>query len=526
MFKKPGPEKLQRLASRPTDADLKGFAQAARKDRNAVFNYFWRTGGDTGQNIQEFLISVKQAGSAKDSFEWRMYKGTGPDKRELWFYVTGDLFQIYQMIVDSSSDDLEQTFSSTKESRKTVIKEELSTTFDGSVKIPIDELQRLRRPEESALSGELALVHITNILQSISMADMTGRLRVKTGNKQADIFFDRGAPYHATGTMGEGNECMLRCIGLDEGQFHFEPKLKTDEKTIADGLESLILQGVQLVDNTRYLTKLGVVNDSILCRKNPDLSERDFEELLSKGEPINMSMLKAFYLLIDSRLTLKDLLLKTGLTRSKWVPVVANLIRCNAVSVIEPAQTVIPKVNVPPKHIDPRIFDAFMVGATRKHTNLLTHAAILFMLKHEFLRCSAERPLTFILFEFIPLRPSVGSYSHIVPSAALKEIMERIDLMKRPIDLLGHYEENEFALILPEMKGASAVAVAEKIITTFAANPHVQNFDTRSVQLLFGIATVPEEVDNMLCLLSAAELAKEHARSSGTPICLARSIPR
>lgn len=525
MFKKPGPEKLQRLASRPTDADLKSFAQAARKDRNSVFNYFWRT-GDTGYPNQEFLISVKQAGSAKDSFEWRMYKGTGQDKRELWFYVTGDLFQIHQMIVDSSSDNLEETFAPGDGTKRTVIKEELSTTFDGSVKIPIDELQRLRRPEESALSGELALVHVTNILQSISMADMTGRLRIKTGNKQADIFFDRGSPYHATGTMGEGRECMLRCMGLDEGQFQFEPKLRTDEKTIAEPLESLILQGVQLVDNTRYLTKLGVANDSILARLNPDLSERDFEELLSKGEPINMSMLKAFYLLIDGRQTLKDLLLRTGLTRSKWVPVVANLMRCNTVSVAEPASTVIPKVIVQPKHVDPRIFDAFMVCATRKHTNLLTHAAMLFMLKHELLRASDEKPLTLVLFEFMPLRPSVGSYSNVVPPAVLKEILERIDLMKRPIDLLGHYEESEFALILPDMKGTSAVSVAERIISTFASNPHVQNFDMRNVQLLFGIATVPDEVDNMLCLLSAAELAKEHARRSGSQVCMARNIPR
>lgn len=525
MFKKPGPEKLQRLASRPTDADLKNFAQAARKDRHSVFNYFWRT-GDTGKPNQEFLISVKQAGSAKDSFEWRMYKGTGAEKRELWLYVTGDLFQIYQMIVDSSSDDLELTFSPKESGKRTVIKAELSTTFDGSVKIPIDELQRLRRPEESALSGELALVHITNILQSISMADMTGRLRVITDNKQADIFFEHGSPYHATGTMGEGSECMLRCIGLDEGHFQFEPKLKTDEKTITEGLESLILQGVQLVDNTRYLTKLGVVNDSILCRTNPELSEREFEELLSKGEPINMSMLKAFYLLIDGRLTLKDLLLRTGLTRSKWVPVVANLIRCNTVSAIEPAPPVISKVIVHPKHVDPRLFDTFMAGATNKQTNLLTHAAILFMLKHEILRATIEKPVTLVLFEFMPLRPSVGSYSHVVPQTVLKEVMERIDLMKRPIDLLGHYEENEFALVLPDMKGVAAFSVAEKILSTFCANPQVQNFDMRTVQMLFGIATLPEEVDNMLCLLSAAELAKENARRSGSQICMARSIPR
>ncbi|MBK9143580.1 MAG: DUF4388 domain-containing protein [Candidatus Melainabacteria bacterium] len=522
MFKKTtGPEKLQKLASRPTENDLRTFVRDAATNHDTRFNYFWH---DQRQN-GDFMLSLKTASQADGTYEWRMSRGSGQDARELWFHISRDPAQILALIVDATGENLRDTIDDKKKSSlRPNQTEELITTFDGSEKIPVDELQRLRRPEESALSGELALVHITNILQSIFMAEMSGRLRLESKLKKADVYFENGSPVHATGTMGEGMECMLRVIGLSEGNFQFEPKIKTDEHTITESLESVIMQGILLADNTRAISRLGVTHDSVLQRKNPDLSEKEFETLMEKGEPINMSMLKAFYLLIDGRSSLREILARIGLARSKWVPVVANLIRCGTVIV---SDRVISRVTVPAKYIETPVVDSFLASVTKRETGILTYGMLLYMLRHEAARAAPDHPLALVLFQLMPSKPALGS-SGGVPPQIVAEVMRRIGEMKRPTDILGHYEHNEFALVLPDMKVVDAVGVAEQIGGSIhqshaPGQPH-KGPDTSNIAVNFGIAGIPEDVGDMFRLLSAAELALKQCRAKGVPILMARNI--
>src|SRR5262249_52400489 len=90
-------------------------------------------------------------------------------------------------------------------------------------------------------------------------------------------------------------------------------------------------------------------------------------------------------------------------------------------------------------------------------------------------------------------------------------VMKEILHSKRRIDLLGRYEKECYALILPETDGARALNAAQRLkvnISKFECAP----------PLSIGIACLPEDGLNLSVLLSAAEYALAAARESSTVV--------
>lgn len=522
--------KLHRVPSRPTDVDLRTFVDAAVRERDKRHHYFWKD----EQKNSEFMLAVKYLPSAEGAMEWRMYLGSGTDAREIWFHITPDLAMIYSMIAKAVGVDLEEavkedariTQKSLKAAKPHKIAEPLNTTTFGSIDpVTEEELTRFRsRAREEALSGDLKLVHITNLLQSIAMGNMSGRLNVRKRHSSVEIYVENGAPVHAIGTMGDGVDCLLQAIGWQEGNFHFEPNLKTDCRTINQSLSWIIMQGVKLQDNTDYLKTIGLSGDSVLVRTRPETTEHEFELIMARGEPLDMDLLKRHYLAVDDRRSLKDINDLFNLPRSQWVPVIANLIKCELVSIKKVVRG--GKIVVEPKHIDRNLIDATVGHLLRQDTGFFTYSAFLYMLGHDAeVRAGSDRSLSLMVFEVRQMPPSTSLVgpTHLSPPA-MQELARRINELKRPSDTLAHYEGHDFAIIMPDAKPAAALVLAERIMQSMMTSSIVKGLEPNWLQMSFGVAAIPDDVDNVASLLSAAEMAKNNAKANGKPIVLLRDL--
>lgn len=507
------PNKPLELHARPTDVDLENFIEAAEEQRNTKFSYVWKS---TQQ--EEFMISLHFV--SESQIEWRMFSGSEENAKELWVNITDDATDIYTMIIKSSGEDLEKAIKNDLKRTRELLrgpaaKEERDGPFDGTKKMMAGELERLRKSNQSALAGELSLVHITNVMQSVSMSKMSGRLSIDAKESQVDIFFLNGAPVHATGTMGDGKECILRAVGLEEGRFHFDAETRTDQRTINEPIESVILQGAKLVDDTQYLTEMGLVNESVLVRTNAMISEQQFEELLASGEPGDLNLLKSVYIAIDDQSSVNEIVRRIGLSRMYWLDALAKLIRCKAIFI---------KADSPdgeilkPKELPSEVKSTVTATMVNDDTGLFHYPAFLYLLGHEANRADGEHPLSIIVFELL------GDNKASLPKAVLEGIIWLINAIKRPVDIVGHYEELGYALIMPDTKAHTAAAFAERIAESINSDPLIRSVEIRNVKMAFGIATLPGDVDDMYSLLAAAEMARDYSYNNGSPVVMAQAL--
>ncbi len=470
------------------------------------------------------MLSVKYADTSAGYLAWRLYQGSGPNAKELWFHLTDNAQQIYTMIINSCGEELETAVRADQRSTGVKIQtvqsdpEDIqSHTFDGnSNKIPMQELEPLMNLR-AALNGDLELVHITTVLQSLNTGQVSGRLVLQGTKGNVDIFIENGTPVHAVGPMGSGLDCLLQVIAWKQGKFNFEPHLKTDVKTIEIGLNALLMQGAHLQDNTNYLLEKGIRSETILARKRLQMPESEFDALIAKGEPIDSTLQKNFYLCIDDRSSLKEIISKMQLPRMTWVPLVANLIRCDLI--IASSKVLESKLaNVAPKRIDGQILQQLNRTICRSETGLLAYPAMLFILEHDLsVREGTDRPLSLVIFE-LHLEQAAPMLKT-VPLPYIQSVCQRITQLKKPSDTLGHYENADFALIMPDTKPAAAKIFCERILENIDGSKFVKGIagtgtSDKALTATFGIASVPEHANTLALLLSSAEQARYMAKSN------------
>jgi hypothetical protein len=395
----------------------------------------------------------------------------------------------------------------------TKVKSQEATAQQTFTNLPIDDTLALL-PKEEMLKGNLKLVHITNLLQSIGMGAMSGRLKIQRhANVYADIFFLNGQPVHAEGTKGIGDDCFLQVVCWAEGDFMFEPKLKTDEKTLSRSLESLILEGVLLLDHTNYLMKAGVRMTSVFEQTNEDMTEAEFEEVMAKGDQLDMAKLKDFYVEVDGREVLEDIVNELDLLRSQWVPIVSNLLRMKVIElcdIAEPSNAI-----VHPKDINSGLIESVRQGLVAEKTGIFSYAAFLFLLGVQ-IKCSTM-PLSVMLIEV-----KQGSSKTKMPLSLeqVQELSFKVDKLTSSRNIFAHYEESDFAVILLGVRAEKAARIAERLVKALSESGFESNGGA-PVHAAIGVASHPDDAQDLGSLLGEAERAKTQASKGGSGVTLA-----
>lgn len=379
---------------------------------------------------------------------------------------------------------------------------------------------------KATLEGDLNKLQVPNLLQSINLAKMTGRLDIKTKTDACQVFFQEGIPLHCQVKDNQGDSALAELITWTNGEFRFWPDEKNNERTVNKRLDAILMEGVTLLDQWKYLETAGLKQESCLVRKNAMMSEQELSARLEKGAPLPLEQQIEFYDMVDNRNTLSDLLRKRPMQKTQWVPLLFNLVSCGLVQITDQAPTQNRLARLKSIGVDENQFQSVIKTLTRSETGIFNYYAFIYFLEQEYLRYEYfNLPFSLIVFS-LGIRKG-GDDSPVVEALqmiAIRRAMQRIGLVKRQIDTLGHYETFDYALLLPNTNAAAAAALANRISDVLREAPLSSDMDSRSLALAFGVATVPEDSVDLDRLIQAAKKARDEAKNGKRRVVLARDI--
>ncbi len=525
------PKAVQFLPSGPTLSAVRQVLSQALENLDQQIEVFWTS---TDRSV-EYRLTVRSDPMGGDP-KWQLSSGTGRQTEPLWVFACCDALLVYNRISSSLGQPnvpvQEKLFegSPIAESDTDALYYQPPTTIDdqktSTMTLPIVSTDGVWPRSTTALNGDLAFIQISALLQSISLAKMTGKLEIDSNLGPAEVFFEEGKPVHATTPDTIGDESILELVTWKEGRFYFQPKVTSPKTTCKGSLDNLIIQGVHLLDKQNYLKNAGLRPESVLVRTRRDVFGKELEQMLLTGAPVNLDLQKQFYDAIDDRTPVVKLVEKLGLSRKDWVLIVCNMITCGlAVLSDDASRGRGGRPPLEPKSVDSAAIQAVMMSLRRADTGMFNFAAFLYFLEQEYFRGHrAGSPLSVIIFD---LRVKSGMQEVIrepLPSMALREAVLRINQVKRHNDLLAHYESFEYALLCPETKGEGARTFAARIVHALTMTPLAPGVEPRKLSLAFGIACIPEDFMELSLLLSAAEEAKNTAMVGNNPVVLYRDL--
>ncbi len=207
-----------------------------------------------------------------------------------------------------------------------------------------------------------------------------------------------------------------------------------------------------------------------------------------------------------------------------WTGLLFNFISCGLIEIKEPdtvKDAVLDFLGADKDHVR-----TFAESFVRPETGIYSYEAMLFFMEYEFHRFEAYNfPLSLVLFEILRNKQAGGG-SDLLTGPAANAAAMRINLIKRPLDTLGHFQTLEYALLLPNTKGSSAAWLANRIYETITATPLTDKVDRNSLSLAFGIASLPADGYDLQALVTAAREAKLEGRSGTFPVVLSRGAKR
>jgi GGDEF domain-containing protein len=464
-------------------------------------------------NGQNYLITAR-VDLMEETHEpiWVYYKGDGENAETVFQYATGDVNLIHNLVLQTSGADSNDLNANNYVSATTNEQAPKTTQTLTSIEVGV-----IKDKAKAILEGELANMQIPTLLQSINMSKMTGRLQIEFKTNMAAIFFAEGLPVHAVSPETKGDTAIIEIITWEDGQFHFIPNELTEERTVNRRLDALLMEGVAMLDQHKYLTERGCKLDSFIMKIHPQLTEDQFRQAVAKGAPLDLELQKRFYAAIDNRSTLLDILRRRPMNKVEWMPIMFNLLSCNLVNVVEAPPAGGKASLLQAVAIDRPAIQSVVRQLSRPETGIFNYPAFLYFLEQEYFKCAAMGvPLSLVLFE---MKVKYGDLLEAMPTNSVKEAARKIEAIKRAFDVMGHFETFDFALFLPNTHSKSAKLFCQRINEVLNAEQLVPGPPSQ-VSLTFGIATAPEDTQDLGVLLSAAREARNRARESGLVVTL------
>jgi GGDEF domain-containing protein len=153
-------------------------------------------------------------------------------------------------------------------------------------------------------------------------------------------------------------------------------------------------------------------------------------------------------------------------------------------------------------------------------TGLVTYPAFLLMLEREYyLAFRANRSLSILIFSIECNQLALAGAQPF--NGAIKEHLSNILKTRRKYDVLAHYKNNHFALIMPQTNVSGAKAIARRMLKTLEAKA---NPFTESLSCAFGAADVRNDGKTLSMVLMAAEETRKTAAEVGPKILTYRDL--
>jgi GGDEF domain-containing protein len=484
------------------------------------------------EGSQEYLLSVKVDRSISMDPIWTFSIMSPKGQQVLFSTAEGDISLVANLVMSGAGcDPLSDAFTSDGMMGMDTMGNLSTVTAQGSAELPtitnsaIEPTVLFDAPKpgmKATLEGDLTKMQAPNLLQSITMAKMTGRLDCKDKNENAKLYFSDGTLVHAEIKDTVGDEAVIDFITWTAGEFRFWPDEKTGEKTVNRRLEAMLMEGVTMLDQVKYLESANLKPESCLVKRNAIISEQEFAQRITKGAPIGLQPQLDVYEQIDNRSSLADILRKVPMKKTEWVPIMFNLLTCGLVQVTD--QQISRSGSMRSVGIDEATLQSVTKHLIRPESGIMTFPAFLYFLDQEYLRYEYFNfPFSLIVFSLGNRQGSQNGPVEALQMLAVKRAMQRISLVKRPIDLIGHYEMFDYAVLLPNSNVKAAAALAHRIVDVLREAPLTADLDPRSLVFAFGVAGVPEDCQELDKLLQFAKNARDASKQSNR-IVLAREV--
>lgn len=521
----PIPKTLQKLPAAPGLSEIHHYLSVAMEHRGRQVEITWTT----PDRLVDFTLNIHCPFRGGDT-EWKLF--VGKNMRLVWDYKSCDVLLVFNLIL-SSCGEVHQSVQADGALSVSEAFRDSSKKRDTYYLQTVGEVAKDNGPADNAWSrsnlppnGDLSLVEISRLFQSILLSKMTGRLDVDQGGAHAKMFFVDGEPQHAEVSGVVGDEAVLELLTWREGKYKFEPRVRVAERNVAAPIESLVIKGVQLVDKVTFLRNVGLLAESVLQRKHANSAGIDFSQLAQHDPSVDAALLKRLYLAVDDKTAIGTMVEKLRLPRSQWVPVVALLINADLLTFTNDFMAAREeKAQIAPKTIDKAKIHSVMMTLRRPETGMFTYPAFLYFLEQEYFRgYRSGSPLSVMVMEMrvVSGPPHFAREPLDVPAVA--EVVRRISRLKRHIDLLAHYDQYDYAMLLPNTKTSGANIFAQRVAKAIWSSPLVQGLDSSNLSLAFGVACIPEDCLDLGVLLASAEAAKAAALRAAVPIALYREL--
>lgn len=528
----PIPKTLQKLPAAPGLSEIHHYLSVAMEHRGRQVEITWAT----PDRAVDFTLNIHCPWRGGDT-EWKLF--VGKNMRLVWDYKSCDVLLVYNLIISSCGEvhqsvqadgvlSVSEAFRDSSKRRDTLFMQTANAIDETDAKSAPTVGTQDNAWSRSTLppTGDLSLVEISRLLQSILLAKMTGRLDVDQNNLHSKIFFVDGEPQHADVGGIMGDEGILDLLTWREGKYKFEPRVRVAQRNVAQPIESLVILGVHLVDKVTFLRNVGLQTNSVLIRKHESVAGYDFDNLASHDQTVAAHMLKAFYSVIDDKTSIKTLVEKTRLSRSQWVPLVTLLLNADLITFTNDFIGVKDdKPTIAPKIIDKSKIHSVMMNLREPETGMFTYESFLYFLEQEYFRgYRSGSPLSVMVMEMRVISGPPHFERQPLNTPALAEVVRRISRLKRHIDLLAHYDQHDYAMLLPNTKTTGANTFAQRVAKAIWSSPLGQGIDSSNLSLAFGISCIPEDCLDLGVLLAAGEAAKAGALRAAMPIALYRDI--
>ncbi len=538
--------RLPQMASIPSADDLQFTLVRAQKNWRSTIELPWKL----PEQDYVFILTVKcDLNSGEPS--WMLYRNDDSGSHMLWSYVSSDIHLIRSLIRTESSapgagglltDEVCQVDPATS----------LAVLVGDAVMVnaePPGEREHERPPaagaaggqgrqcepaaepgpclkesSDSGLAGDLRKSQMPALLQSIAMGSMTGRLELVHGEKTGELFFEEGILRHASLPGALGDAAALEMITWRQGRFRFLEGERSLHQSVEKRLDTLLMEGIALVDQADFLTRAGIHDRARLVRKCPDISDDDFALTMLDRVPVDFHLLKSFYDRIDDRKTLADILQQQPLAPTQWTPVLYNLVSRNlvvAADAVAGQEAPLP----PPVTLNVSMIEGVLKTLSRSETGVLGYPALIYFLDQETRRLRrGGHPFSLVVFDLCLMDRSQPSGLRPLPIQSAREIASRIKAAKRELDLLTHFETFDFALLLPHTDVDGAATFIRRLERIISGDPLNNTIHAQSVVSYFGIAGMPQDCEDPGVLLAAARQAKETAGRRQLPLMLFRDL--
>jgi hypothetical protein len=373
-------------------------------------------------------------------------------------------------------------------------------------------------------SGKFDSLPVTELVRAITMDQATGHLTLKNRYETGEIFFRDGAPYMAH--LGDliGDDAVVELLTWKSGEFTFDA-LSTEKRRNVDAtVQTLLDQAKRLGPIYQKLRKAGFSASCTFKPHDPNLTKAAFQEMVQPDCPLNLGFVARVYKSIHGEPSLAEISQRNEISLEQTLTALDHLVAAGVVdiSVPSPANR---KLKLVPKPIDGAAIQSVMMSLRREETGLFIYPAMLYFLEEEFFRSYRARgALSIFIIEMKEIVTIDGTTKkRVLPNEALVDAVSRIGQAKRHMDLLGHYNAFDYAMILPTTKSAGSKIFADRLYKKLTEKP-LAGMAGKQVSIVFGAASIPEDFRDLAALLGGAELALQYAIENHLPTTIFAQI--